>query len=297
MNENIRWIKLTRAQVSEKMRALGVNVSRNIVRRLMKKHKLVKRKMQRKRCIGESTNRDEQFKNIEVARHLCMNSDNPMLSIDTKKKENIGGNLHRDGRTYCTQAIECSDHDYPNLAKVKIVPHGIYDLKKNTAYINIGVSAETAEFICESLANWWLTYGKDAYPKADELLIFCDAGGANSYRHNIFKIELQKLADKIKLAIKIVHYPPYTSKWNPIEHRVFPHVSRSMEGIPLNTIEEAKENIAATKTKTGLSVAVDVIKKSYEKGKKVAKNWRESIKMNVGDSLPKLNYTIFPRSL
>lgn len=294
MNENIRWIKLTRAQVSEEMKKLGVSVSRNIVRKLMKQHKLVKRKMQRKKSIGKSDARDEQFKNITHEKEKFMNSDNPVMSIDTKKKEHIGGNLYRDGRVYGTQSIEASDHDYPYLADLKIAPHGIYDMKQNKAYVNIGISAETAEFICDSLRSWWINHGENSYPKADEILIFCDAGGANSYRHNIFKVELQKLANEINMRLKIVHYPPYTSKWNPIEHRVFPHVTRAMEGVPLNTINEAKNKIESAKTKTGLTVVADVISKTYKKGKEVAKDYMDHLRINFGESLPKFNYTISP---
>lgn len=294
MNEKIRWLKLTRTEVSEKMREYGVKISRNIVRKLMKKHKLVKRKMQRKRPIGKSVDREEQFKNIIAEKEKFMQSDNPMISMDTKKKEQVGGNLHRTGTVYCTQAIEASDHDYPYLADLKIAPHGIYDMKKNKSYINIGISYETSEFICDSLRNWWENHGKNEYPKSNEILIFCDAGGANSYRHHIFKVELQKLVNEINIPIKIVHYPPYTSKWNPIEHRVFPHVTKALEGVPLNTMDDVKNKIASAKTKTGLSVVVDVIENTYEKGKEVAKDFMDHLEIKFSDSLPRLNYTISP---
>ena len=294
MNEKIRWFKLTRAEVSQEMRTHGVKVSRNIVRKLMKKHKLVKRKMQRKKAIGKSENREVQFKKILAEKEKYMQSENPIISIDTKKKELIGGNLHRNGSVYCTQAIEVSDHDYPHLADVKIVPHGIYDLKKNKAYINIGISYETAEFVCDSIKNWWEKHGKNDYKKAGEILIFCDAGGANSYRHNIFKIELQRVSNEIGIPLKIMHYPPYTSKWNPIEHRVFPHITRSMDGVPLNTVEEVKNKIERTKTKTGLTVLVDIMKKTYKIGKKAIKNFMKDLKIKFSVSLPKLNYTISP---
>ncbi len=293
-NEKIRWLKLTRDEVSERMKAQGVTVSRNIVKQLMKKHRLVKRKMQRKRSTGKSVHREEQFNNIIAEKENFTSTVNPIISIDTKKKELVGGNLHREGEVYCTEPIESSDHDYPHLADVKIVPHGIYDMKQNKAYINIGISSETAEFICDSLQNWWLNYGKKEYPNADTILIFCDAGGANSYRHHIFKIELQKLSNTINMKLKIVHYPPYTSKWNPIEHRVFPHVTRSLSGVPLNTIDEAKEKIGLSKTKTGLTVVVDIISKTYQLGKQVAKDFMDSIKIKCEKSLPQFNYTIFP---
>jgi len=297
MNSNIRWVKLTRSEISEQMKSLGISVSRNIVRKLLKKHNFVKRKMQRKKSIGKSADREQQFKNIISEKESFMNSDNPIISIDTKKKEQVGGNLHRDGSVYCTQAIEVSDHDYAHLADLKIAPHGIYDVKQNKAYINIGVSSETAEFVCDSLKNWWLNHGKNDYKKANEILIFCDAGGANSYRHHIFKFELQQLANEINIPLKIVHYPPYTSKWNPIEHRVFPHVTRALEGVPLNTVSEAKCRIESAKTKTGLTVTTDIIHKTYATGKKVAKNLIKNIKIKFGELVPKLNYTISPMGI
>jgi len=294
MDPNIRWVKLTRSEISDQIKQLGISVSRNIVKKLMKKHGFVKRKMQRKRSTRKSIDRDQQFKNIIAEKEKFMSSDNPIISIDTKKKELVGGNLHRDGSVYCTQAIEASDHDYSHLADLKIAPHGIYDIKQNKAHINIGTSAETAGFVCDSLQNWWLTIGKNAYPKAQEILIFCDAGGANSYRHNIFKYEAQKLVNTINIPLKIVHYPPYTSKWNPIEHRVFPHVTRALAGVPLNTLNEAKTRIESAKTKTGLTVTANIMTKIYEKGKKVAKGFMKNLKIKVGESVPKLNYTIFP---
>lgn len=294
MNPNIRWIKLTRSEISDQMKQLGVSVSRNIVRKLMNKHNFVKRKMQRRRGTGKSLDRDQQFKNIVAEKEKFMNSDNPIISVDTKKKEQVGGNLYRDGSIYCTQAIEVSDHDYAHLADLKIAPHGIYDVKQNKAYVNIGTSAETAEFVCDSLKNWWLNIGKNSYPKAQEILMFCDAGGANSYRHHIFKAEVQKLVNEINIALKIVHYPPYTSKWNPIEHRVFPHITRALAGVPLNTLDEAKKRIESATTKTGLIVTANIIQKTYKKGKKVGKDFMKNLKIKFGESVPKLNYTISP---
>jgi hypothetical protein len=297
MNENIRWVKLTRSEISEKMKKSGILVSRNIVKKLMKKHRLVKRKMQRKRSTGRSADREQQFKNIISEKEKYMSSDNPVISVDTKKKEQVGGNLHREGRVYCTQAIEVSDHDYAYLAELKIAPHGIYDIKQNKAHINIGTSSETAEFVCDSLKIWWLKKGIKEYPKANEILMFCDSGGANSYRHHIFKAEVQKLVNEIKMPLKIVHYPPYTSKWNPIEHRVFPHVTRALAGVPLNTVMEAKNRIQSVKTKGGLKVTANIVKKTYETGKKAGKDFLKTLKIKFEDSIPRLNYTISPMEI
>lgn len=294
MNDKIRWVKLSRSEIAEKMTSFDIIISRKIVKKLLKKHDFVKRKMQRKRSTGKSADREQQFKNIIFEKEKFMDSDNPIISIDTKKKEQIGGNLHREGSVYCTQAIEVSDHDYAHLADLKIAPHGIYDVKKNKAHINIGLSSETAEFICDSLKHWWLTIGKNDYPKATQILMFCDSGGANSYRHHIFKSEVQGLVNEINIPVKIAHYPPYTSKWNPIEHRVFPHVTRALAGVPLNTVDEAKNRIESAKTKKGLVVTANIMQQTYETGKKVAKDFIKNLKIKFGDSVPKLNYTIYP---
>jgi hypothetical protein len=192
------------------------------------------------------------------------------------------------------KAIKVNDHDYIHLADGKIVPHGLYDIKQNKACINIGNSSETAEFACDSIKLWWEQSGKIDYPKATEILIFCDAGGSNSYRHNIFKVELQNLVNAINIPVRIAHYPPYTSKWNPIEHRVFPHVTKALSGVILKTEEDAQLVIAKTKTKTGLSVVANVIKKTYQTGKKVAVDFMDKINIKREKSLGQFNYTILP---
>ena len=294
MNELIRWIKLTRAGISKLLMEAGFTVSRNIVKRLLKKHGFVKRKMERKISIGTSVHRTEQFSIVTAKKEQFLASGNPVISIDTKKKELLG-NLHREGHVYTTKAIEVYDHDYKHLATSKIVPHGIYDIRLNIGYINIGNSNETAEFICDSLQNWWENYGKANYPNATEILILCDAGGANCYRHHIFKAELQNLVNNINISIQVAHYPPYTSKWNPIEHRVFPHVTKSMSGVPIYTETQAAEIIGKTKTSTGLSVVANVLKNQYEKCKKVTKEVLESLNIIKDEQLPQFNYKVMPQ--
>lgn len=293
MDEKIKWIKLTRYQISVAMKKLGITVSRNIIRKLLKKHKFVKRKIQKKTATGQFKDRDKQFKNIEKIKKEFMASDSPILSIDTKKKEKLG-NLHREGEVYCTQAIESYDHDYPYLATGSIVPHGVYDIKRNEALINIGLEHETAGSVCDSIKTWWNKAGKINYPKATEILIFCDAGGGNSYRHNIFKVELQNLTNAINLPIRICHYPPYASKWNPIEHKVFPHVTRAMEGVKLESIEDVRNLIKKTETKTGLKVFVNTTKKIYKTGIKAAKKALNKLNITNHGELWQLNYTITP---
>ena len=296
MDEQIKWVKLTRKQISKELKKEGIAVSKNIVKKLLKLHGFVKRKIQRKKSTGVFKDRDEQFKNIERIKSKYMKTNNPILSVDTKKKEKLG-NLYRDGQIYCNQAVESFDHDYVHLSTGTVVPHGIYDMKSNEGHITIGTSNETAEFVCDAVKHWWNRIGKKRYQSADEILIFFDAGGANSYRHHIFKAELQELSNAIGLPIRICHYPPYASKWNPIEHRLFPHVTRAMEGVRLDSVETVKNLIRDTKTETGLKVFVRETKKIYEKGIKVAKEFVDKINITRHGKLSDLNYTISPQNL
>ncbi len=293
MNENVKWVQLTRHQISIAMKKFGVRISRNIVKKLLKKHKFIKRKIQRKKATGQFKDRAKQFNNIKKVKQNFMKSNNPILSVDTKKKEKLG-NLYRNGKVYCTQAIESYDHDYAHLAEGSIVPHGVYDVKRNEALINIGMDHETAKSVCDSILVWWNKSGKTHYAKATEILTFFDSGGANSYRHNLFKIELQNLTNKIGLPIRICHYPPYASKWNPIEHRVFPHVTRAMSGVKLATINDVKRLIAKTETKTGLKVLVNTTKKIYKTGIRATKEAIAKINIKTHGELSQLNYTIAP---
>lgn len=296
MNSDIKWVKLTRDEISQHMKNKGVMVSRNIVRKLLKKHKFVKRKMLGKIRCGDFVDREKQFEIINKKVDQFKNSANAVISMDTKRKEPLG-RLFRQGKVYCSRAIEAHDHSNDSLIKGQIVPHGIYDVKQNQAYINIGVTHETAEFLCDSLKHWWETNGKINYPSAKEILILCDAGGANSWRIHVFKFELQKICNLLKVKIVICHYPPYASKWNPIEHRVFPHVTRAMEGVMLETHEQVQGLIEKTHTKTGLKVTASILDKIYNIGRVVSKKVLDLINITYDAEVPGLNYSVCPQTL
>ncbi|MEG4029952.1 MULTISPECIES: ISAzo13 family transposase [unclassified Microcoleus] len=213
--------------------------------------------------------------------------------MDTKKNEFIG-NLYRAGSLYTTEAITTFDHDFWSLAEGKVVPHGIYDLQHNRGYLNLGISKDTSEFACESIKLWWVNYGTLIYPQADSILINCDGGGSNNSNHHIFKSDLQKLVDELGIEIIIAHYPPYTSKYNPIEHHLFPLVTRPCQGVIFTSLELVKNLMAKTYTKTGLSVVVNVSDKIHETGQKVAKGFKEKMKIIFDEYLPKWNYRAVP---
>ena len=190
---------------------------------------------------------------------------------------------------YANGQIDGPDHDFGKLDIGKAVPHGIFDLANNHATINIGRGAETAEFLINSILLWWETYGKKTYPDAKRILMLFDAGGANSYRHHLFKSELKRLANVMGIEIFIKHYPSYASKWNPIEHRVFPHVTRVISGVFIRTFEEFKNLVSRAKTKTGLQVIANDLDGNYETGARgKQEDWDGSI--NFSAILPKWNY-------
>lgn len=222
-----------------------------------------------------------------------MESENPVISIDTKKNEAIG-DYYRDGKLYTQETVNVLDHDFPQFAEVKAVPHGIYDMKQNKGYINIGISKDTGEFCCDSLKNWWDTYGQNDYPMASSILLLCDGGGSNNSRHYIFKEDLQNLVNEIGIEIRVAHYPPYTSKYNPIEHKLFPHISRAMEGMILKSVELMRSLINKATTSTGLKVFTQIIDKIYKTGRKATEAFKKNMPIIFDDYLGKWNYTVVP---
>ena len=293
MDEKVKWTNLTRSEIREKMQKKGIKLSKNIIKKLLKKNGFVKRKALKKTSTGNHENRDQQFININNKRAEYMNSINPIISIDAKKKEFIG-NLYRDGSLETTEPILVYDHDFPQLADGKVNIYSIFDLKNNESFVNIGTSHDTSDYVCDSIKIWWNTIGKNRFPNATSILILADGGGSNSSRHHLFKESLQNLANKLGLELRMAHYPPYTSKWNPIEHRVFPHITRSLSGVILSSISLIKELIKKTTTKTGLKVFTRVSKKIYETGKKVASDFYEYANIKFDSVLGNWNYVVNP---
>jgi hypothetical protein len=215
------------------------------------------------------------------------------MRLYTKQTEQLG-NFYRDCHLYTLEQFLTYDHDFSSFAQGVVIPHGLYDLKQNIGFLNLGTSKETSEFACDCLRNWWYHHGQYDYPKATSILLLCDGGGSNSSRHYIFKQDLQKLVDEIGIDIRIAHYPPYTSKYNPIEHRLFPHVTRACQGVIFTSIDLVKELIEKTRTSTGLSVTVQIIGKVYQTGRKVAHDFKETMQIIFDDFLPQWNYTAVP---
>lgn len=186
------------------------------------------------------------------------------------------------------------DHDFNSFADGVVVPHGIYDVKRNEGYITLGISKDTSEFCCECIKDWWVNYGKNNYPLGDSILALADGGGSNSSRHYIFKEDLQKLANEIGIEIRMAHYPPYTSKYNPIEHRLFCHVTKACKGTVFSNVEVVKSLVDKTSTSTGLKVFSSIKNKVYATARKVSESFKENMSIVFDDYLGKWNYTAIP---
>ena len=296
MDETVLWTNLHPAEIAKLMDTEHhIQVSKSVIRKLLKKHNYRRRKAQKKRSMKEVLWRNEQFEKIAGLIAEYEAADDPILSMDTKKKEYLG-NLYRDGHLYVLQEVQTYDHDFTSLAEGVIIPHGIYDLKRNKGFINLGTSKDTSQFACDSLRNWWYHQGQADYPHATTILILCDGGGSNNARHYIFKEDLQELADEIGVAIRIAHYPPYCSKYNPIEHRLFPHVTRACQGVIFKSVEIVKELMEKTTTTKGLQATVQILDRVYETGRKVADDFKTTMRIVFDTFLPQWNYTAVPNT-
>ena len=297
MEESIKWTHLTRQQICDLLlEEEGINISVTVVDQLLKKYNFRRRQAFKTKATGKTSNRNQQFENIDHLVNNYQKEDNPVISMDTKKKELIGA-FYREGHTMTQEPIKVYDHDWPSLADGKIIPHGLYDMNYNIGYVQIGTSHDTSEFAIDSIRYWWLTYGCKLYPSATSILLLCDCGGSNSSRSYLFKEYLQTLTNELGIEIRIAHYPPYTSKYNPIEHRLFPHITRACQGVIFDTVQTALDLIATAKTQTGLKVFAAVIDKVYQTGLKATENFKDTMQIVFDEILPEWNYTVQPQHM
>jgi len=295
MRADVKWTNLSRRQIAKKLGELGTPVGRDVVSQLLRKHGYRRRKARKTKTMGpRHPDRNAQFENIARLKQEYLQAGWPVISVDTKKKELLG-NFYRDGVIDTQGTIETNDHDFASAGAGTVIPHGIYDVGRNEGYIHLNTSHETSELACDSIAMWWEGHGRLAYPQATKLLVLCDGGGSNSASRYVFKEELQKLANRLGLEIRVAHYPPYCSKYNPIEHRVFPHVTRACRGVIFQTLETVRCSVSKTETSTGLTVKVGILEKVYQTGRKCAAGFKKSRKIVFDTILPKWNYTAVPK--
>ena len=240
----------------------------------------------------ENSLKEGQFKYINLIKNAFLESGDPVLSIDTKKKELIG-NFKHNGTVYSKLPIQVLDHDFPSLAEGRIVPYGIYDINMNQAIMYVGIFHDTAEFAVEGIVVWWQRLGKCFYPGSERILLLSGGGGSNSSRSNLWKYEIQKQIIKtLGLIVMVCHYPPYTSKWNKIEHAVFSFISHRWAGKPLYTLETVLFYLSSTRTQKGLRIYPVLTTKDYETGKKLTDEEISRLNFKMHSSDVKWNYTL-----
>jgi hypothetical protein len=294
MRPHVRWTNLSLRRIRAALIERGFWVGVKAVAQLLRRHGFGRRKAQKKLSGKRHPQRDQQFRKIARLRAEYESSPNPIFSIDTKKKEFIG-NLYREGWLYTEEPMQTLDHDFPTSAEGVAFPHGIYDLKRNVGHINLGTSHDTSRFACDSLDQWWKKHGRAAYPQATSILLLCDGGGSNSSRRYVFKYHLEQLADRLQVEIRVAHYPPGCSKYDPIEHRFFPHVTRACQGVVFTTLELIQQKMGETHTETGLSATVDILQGDYPTGEKVPAGYKKSMRIAFDEELPAWNYRAVPK--
>jgi hypothetical protein len=291
VDENIVWTNRSPRQIAEEVAADGFSACEDTVRRILTEDLQLGVRQAKKEEAGKSfAFRNEQFQHIARRRKWYQRRGWPVLSIDTKKKELLG-DFFRPGRAYTNGAVRVLDHDFATLGAGRLVPYGIYDVTHNDGFMFLGDGADTSEFVCDAIWRWWQRVGKDRYWLAGGMLLLCDAGGSNGYRLHRFKEDLVELAGDVQLPIEVAHYPPGCSKFNPIERRMFCHVTRALQGVVLRTIQVARDFIKRTTTTTGLKVAVEIARRTYERGRKATAAFLSQMPIQPGKLLPQLNYT------
>lgn len=292
----LKWTTKSVAHLKQALHQMGHRIADTAIRRLLKTLGYSLR-ANKKNIEGTAhPDRDAQFQHINTTCKEFEQQGHPIISVDCKKKELIG-NFKNNGREWQAKGEETTVnvYDFLSLADGKAIPYGIYDLVSKRGFVNVGIDHETAEFAVESIRRWWNQYGKRLYPQAHELLITCDGGGSNAVRNRLWKKELQALANEEQLAITVAHYPPATSKWNKIEHRLFSFISINWRAKPLVSLETIIELISHTTTKEGLTVTAVKDTNTYPTGIKVTDEELAGLNILRDSFHGEWNYTIRPQ--
>jgi transposase len=292
----LRWTSKSTTKLAADLKRQGFDVSPDTVGRMLRGNGYSLQST-RKRLEGTShVDRNEQFEHISALTKAAKRRRSPVISVDTKKKELVG-RFSNKGREWqpSGEPEAVNVHDFPDRGQGKAIPYGIYDVGRNEGFVSVGITADTSEFAVASIRFWWQKLGRQAYPCAKDLLITADCGGSNSYRCRLWKLQLQALADETGLKVRVAHYPPGTSKWNKIEHRLFCQITTNWRGRPLASVQTIVDLISATKTNTGLKVYAHLDSHTYKKGRLVTDAEMASIRIKRDSFHGEWNYVILPK--
>jgi len=291
----LRWTCKSRAKLASAMSKQGWVVSSTSVSRILHEIGYSLQSLRKSNECTSHPDRNAQFEYINATAQEFLDRKQPVISVDTKKKELIG-DFKNVGKEWQPKGApeKVNVHDFPSDGIGKAIPYGIYDMARNEAWVNVGCDHDTPAFAVASIRQWWKMMGEPAYPNAEELLITADAGGSNGYRARAWKVELQRLATELKMRIRVSHFPPGTSKWNKIEHRLFCHITENWRGKALRTFEAVVQLIGNTKTTAGLQVKAKLDKRKYPTGITITKETMSKLKLHLNDFHGDWNYELRP---
>jgi hypothetical protein len=292
-----KWTRKTTAKIAKELKRADIEVSANTVGRLLRKMKFslrmnLKSLESGRRKAPDRRKRDQQFRYIRCQVQDYAAQGLPVISVDTKSRELIGP-FHQPGRRWSQEPIKVFDHDFPSDASGVAIPYGIYDFCRNEGFVCVGTSHDTSEFAVAAIRTWWQKAGAAHYPRAERLLVLADCGGSNGYRTRLWKHQLQlAFCNRFGLQVKVCHYPPGSSKWNPIEHRMFSFISSNWAAEPLRDYETVLKFIRSTKTATGLKIRATINTKRYQKGTRISEQQMQRIALKSYTQRPQWNYSI-----
>ena len=293
----LKWSSKSTYQIQQYLASRGHAVSEDTIQRRLRELDYLLQANRKDKEGKSHADRDRQFRYINRTAKLFLEQAQPVISVDTKKKERVGSfrnsgqKWHKKG-----QAPKVNVHDFPSLAVGTAIPYGAYDVHRNEGMVNVGMTHDTAEFAVASIRRWWRQFGVRHYPTARRLFICADSGGSNAARSRAWKYNLQKFSDEAELEIVVSHYPPGTSKWNKIEHRMFSFISMNWKGEPLVSFETVVKMISATKTRQGLCVKAVLDKSRHATGLKISREQMEALNIQPHRQNPEWNYSLLPRS-
>jgi transposase len=291
----LRWTCKSLTNLQRELKEQGHRVGRTKLAEILKELGYSLQGNRKTREGQEHPERNQQFEHIARRVNAYRHGGRPAISVDAKKKEVLGTKANK-GREYRPKGepLEVDTHDFPDKKLGKAVPYGVYDIAENEALVSVGISSDTAEFAVEAIRRWWYELGQERYPKSHRLLITADSGGSNGHRNRLWKLELQRLADETGMKIEVCHYPPGTSKWNKIEHRLFCHITRNWRGVPLETHQVVVNLVSSTRTEEGLEVHCWLDGRTYLTGRKVTDEEMRSVRIKRNVFQGDWNYEVQP---